>query len=114
MGEQYRSADHPVLEVLRVRQSRQDDPRDRQDLHKVGLTVQGGGMRGVVSAGMLTALDDLGLGRAFDAIYASSSGAINGAYFLTGDAWRRLRIYWDYLTTSRFINLKRLFRGQHS
>jgi predicted patatin/cPLA2 family phospholipase len=111
MGEHYWSADHPVLEALRARQSRRDNPSDRQDPYKIGLTVQGGGMRGVVSAGMLTALDDLGLAHAFDAIYASSSGAMNGAYFLTGHAWRRLRIYWDYLTTSRFIDLRRFFRG---
>lgn len=111
MGEQYWSPDHPVLEALRARRLRQDRPGDRGDPHRIGLTVQGGGMRGVVSAAMLTALDDLGLSHAFDAIYASSSGAMNGAYFLSGDGWRRLRIYWDYLTTSRFIDLRRYFKG---
>ncbi|MCA1675962.1 MAG: patatin-like phospholipase family protein [Actinobacteria bacterium] len=100
-----------MLEALRARRSRQDRPGDRGDPHRIGLTIQGGGMRGVVSAAMLTALDDLGLAHAFDAIYGSSSGAMNGAYFLTGEGWRRLRIYWDYLTTPRFIDLKRYFRG---
>lgn len=111
MNELYWPLDHPVLEALRTRRARQDRPGDRADSYRIGLTIQGGGMRGVVSAAMLTALDDLGLTHAFDAIYGSSSGAMNGAYFLTGDGWRRLRIYWDYLTTPRFIDLKRYFRG---
>jgi predicted patatin/cPLA2 family phospholipase len=111
MRELYWSPDHPVLEALRARRSRQDRPGDRGDPYRIGLTIQGGGMRGVVSAAMLTVLDDLGLAHAFDAIYGSSSGAINGAYFLTGEGWRRLRIYWDYLTTPRFIDLKRYLRG---
>jgi len=111
MSEPYWSPDHPVLEALRARRSRQDRSGERGDQHRIGLTIQGGGMRGVVSAAMLTALDDLGLAHAFDAIYGSSSGAMNGAYFLTGEGWRRLRIYWDYLTTPHFIDLKRYFRG---
>lgn len=111
MGEQYWPIDHPVLEALRARKSRRDRPGHRGDPYKIGLTIQGGGMRGVVSAAMLTALDDLGLSNVFDAIYGSSSGAMNGAYFLSGEGWRRLRIYWDYLTTSRFIDLRRYFRG---
>jgi predicted patatin/cPLA2 family phospholipase len=111
MGEQYWPPDHPVLEALHARKSRQDRPGDRGDPHKIGLTIQGGGMRGVVSAAMLTALDDLGLCHVFDAIYGSSSGAMNGAYFLSGDGWRKLRIYWDFLTTPRFIDLRRYFRG---
>jgi predicted acylesterase/phospholipase RssA len=111
MGEQYWSRSHPVLEVMHARKSRHDCPGNRGDPHKIGLTIQGGGMRGVVSAAMLTALDDLGLGNVFDAIYGSSSGAMNGAYFLSGEGWRKLRIYWDYLTTTRFIDLRRYFKG---
>lgn len=111
MGEQYWPPGHPVLEAVHARKSRRDCPGDRGDPHKIGLTVQGGGMRGVVSAAMLTALDDLGLSNVFDAVYGSSSGAMNGAYFLSGEGWRKLRIYWDYLTTPRFIDLRRYFKG---
>lgn len=49
---------------------------------KVALVVEGGGMRGVTSGGMLVALHDLGLSDAFDVVYGCSSGAINASYFL--------------------------------
>ena len=50
----------------------------------MGLVVQGGGMRGVVSGGGLTALHDLGMRDLFDATYGSSAGAMNLTYFLAG------------------------------
>lgn len=36
-------------------------PLQRSDGFKLGLVVEGGGMRGAVSAGSLVALDELGL-----------------------------------------------------
>jgi predicted patatin/cPLA2 family phospholipase len=111
MSGKYWMPDHPVLQVLAARRSRQDRPGRRQDPHKVGLAIQGGGMRGVISGAMLTALDDLGLHDCFDAIYGSSSGALNGAYSYAGDSWRQLPIYWDDLTTGQFIDLRRGLSG---
>ena len=64
-------------------------------------------MRGVVSAGMLTAIDDLGLSGVFDAVYACSSGSVNAAYFLAGESWYPLTIYFDDLNTKRFVDLRR-------
>ena len=40
-------------------------------------------MRGVISAGMALALDELGLVPAFDAVYGASAGAITGAWLLS-------------------------------
>src|ERR1700760_3812067 len=40
-------------------------------------------MRGVISAGMALALDELGLVSAFAAVYAASAGAITGAWLLS-------------------------------
>jgi len=40
-------------------------------------------MRGVISAGMALALDELGLVPAFDAIYGASAGAITGAWLVS-------------------------------
>jgi predicted acylesterase/phospholipase RssA len=45
----------------------------------VGLTVEGGGMRGIISVAMIAAVDDVGLTHSFDAVYAASSGATNAA-----------------------------------
>lgn len=103
--------DHPVLAALRRRREEGSAPGSRQDDLKIGLAVEGGGIRGVVSAAMLCALEDLGLTNAFDAIYSASSGAINSAYFLVGGSWYPLSIYYDDLTTRKFVDFRRVFRG---
>ena len=45
-------------------------------LTQVGLAIEGGGMRGCVSAGMVAAVYNLGLMPAFDAVYGSSAGSL--------------------------------------
>jgi len=69
-------------------------------------------MRGVVSAGMVAALEQLGLTDAFDAVYGSSAGAINGAYFLTGQANLGATIYSEDINNRRFIDLWRPLVGR--
>lgn len=104
--------EHPVLRLLRQRRDEGSLPGQRTDGAKLGLTVQGGGMRGVVSAGMLTALDDFGFTNCFDEIYGCSSGAINAAYYLAGGTWYPLTIYFDDLRTPDFINLSNVFTNK--
>ncbi|MDT0445947.1 patatin-like phospholipase family protein [Streptomyces johnsoniae] len=106
------SDDHPVLDVLRRRRDKGHSPHAPADDLKVGLAVEGGGIRGVVSAAMLTALEDLDLTHAFDAVYSASSGAINSAYFLNGHTWYPLSIYYDDLATRKFVDVRRALRGQ--
>ncbi|KRV47444.1 patatin [Wenjunlia vitaminophila] len=79
---------------------------------KIGLAVEGGGIRGVVSAAMLCALEDLGFLNAFDSVYSASSGAINSGYFLLGNTWYPLSIYYDDLATRRFVDFRRFLRGE--
>nr|WP_277605895.1 patatin-like phospholipase family protein [Glycomyces sp. L485] len=112
MADRYWADDHPVLELLRCRGRSGAGPGGHGDGHRLGLAVEGGGMRGVVSAAMLTALDDLGLRSAFDAIYGCSSGAVNGAYFTAGDTWYPLTIYFDDLLTRRFVDKRRFLKGR--
>ena len=69
-------------------------------------------MRGVISAGMVWALEDLGLVDAFDAVYGSSAGAINAAYFLGGRAGLGTTIYYEDINSSKFIDLGRPLRGR--
>ena len=69
-------------------------------------------MRGVVSAGMLTALEYLGLLPTFDVIYGTSAGAINGAFFIAGQAAYGTTIYYENINNSSFIDLSRLLRGK--
>lgn len=104
--------DHPVLEALRRRREKGHTRKNPADDLKIGLAVEGGGIRGVVSAAMLCALEDLGFENAFDAVYSASSGAINSAYFLLGGTWYPLSIYYDDLATRRFVDFRRFLRGE--
>jgi len=106
------NVDHPVLTLLRERREARSEPRRRSDTAKLGLAVEGGGMRGVVSAAMLTALDDLGFSDAIDEVYSCSSGSINSAYYLAGETWYPLTIYFDELNTPKFVDLRRAFTGK--
>lgn len=69
-------------------------------------------MRGVISAGMVSALEALGLTHAFDAVYGSSAGAINAAYFLAGQAQLGTTIYYEDINNRRFIDLLRPLSGR--
>lgn len=69
-------------------------------------------MRGVVSAGMVWALEDLGLTHAFDAIYGASAGAFNAAYFLARQAGLGATIYLEDINTRAFIDFARPLRGR--
>jgi predicted patatin/cPLA2 family phospholipase len=71
---------------------------------KLGLVVEGGGMRGVYSGGVLVAMEQMGLTSVFDEVYGESAGAINSCYFLAGQAKYGSAIYLDDLTSLRFVN----------
>ena len=60
-------------------------------------------MRGVVSGGMVSALEFLGLRNTFDVVYGSSSGAMAGAYFISRQARFGTTIYYQCINNSRFI-----------
>jgi predicted patatin/cPLA2 family phospholipase len=66
----------------------------------------------VISAGMVWALEDLGLADVFDAVYGSSAGAINAAYLLGGRAGLGTTIYYEDINTARFISLPRALWGR--
>jgi predicted patatin/cPLA2 family phospholipase len=106
------SGDHPVVEVLRARRYEDSRPGIRSDGYKVALAVEGGGMRGIISAAMMTAIKDRGLENAFDEIYAVSAGAVNSAYFVAGYGWYGLSIYYDDLTGDEFFDPRRALRHQ--
>ena len=73
-----------------------------RDDYTLALTVEGGGMRGVVSGAMLIALRDLGLTPVFDRFYGTSSGSMNLAYFAAGGGWDALSVYYDHLVSGFF------------
>lgn len=61
-------------------------------------------MRGVYSMGALAALEEMGFGQCFDHVAGSSAGALNAAYFITGQASYGVETYIHYLTQRRFVN----------
>lgn len=66
-------------------------------------------MRGVIAAGMVSALEDLGLTHAFDGVFGSSAGAICGAYFLAGQAQVGAKIFTEDINNRRFASRLRTF-----
>jgi predicted patatin/cPLA2 family phospholipase len=72
-----------VLRVLRERLRAGSTPGNRADGLRVALAIEGGGMRGTVSAGMALALHEVGLLPAFDAVYGASAGAITAAWLVS-------------------------------
>lgn len=86
MTPSFPSAHHPVMRLInqRLQEGSTSRPGQRSDGFKLGLVVEGGGMRGIVTGAMLMGLQDMGLTHCFDAVYGASAGAINSTYFLTG------------------------------
>jgi len=94
-----------VLQKLLNRRS------ENKDNNKIGLIVEGGGMRGAFSGGVMVGLERLGLTETFDYIYASSSGSCAGAYFLSHQTELGLSIYTEDLAGYKFIKPWKLHRA---
>ena len=87
---------HPVVRLLHERRRRIEEIESRredegsfrrvrrtlppEDGFRVALAIEGGGMRGCVTAGMAAAVHHLGLEDAIDVVYGSSAGTVIGAY----------------------------------
>jgi predicted patatin/cPLA2 family phospholipase len=104
--------EHPVAQVLSERARAGSRPGERADGHRVALVLEGGGMRGVVSAAMTAALERHGLTPAFDVVVGSSAGAINGAALLAGAAQQASAAYCGPLASRSFVNPLRVLRGK--
>ena len=97
-----------VLEVLAQRRA----TGDKNDGYKLGLVVEGGGMRGVITAGALAYLCDHDMLQFFDVGYGQSAGALNLCYAAAGRPWRGISVYYDHLATNRFIAYTRRAQKQ--
>eukprot|EP00554_Chaetoceros_debilis_P007673 CAMPEP_0194076308 /NCGR_PEP_ID=MMETSP0149-20130528/3126_1 /TAXON_ID=122233 /ORGANISM="Chaetoceros debilis, Strain MM31A-1" /LENGTH=725 /DNA_ID=CAMNT_0038757017 /DNA_START=109 /DNA_END=2286 /DNA_ORIENTATION=+ len=101
---------HEVIKLLEQRFKSKSKPGARgpdDDAH-LALSIEGGGMRGAVSAGMASAIAVLGLSDAFDSIYGSSAGSVIGAYMISRQMC--VDVYTDVLTTAKtkFVSKGRL------
>lgn len=85
----------PVLALVLQRAAAGSRPGAREDPHRLYLAVEGGGMRGAVTAGMGVVLEAAGLTGAFDRIYGVSAGALNGGALAAGQAALAATLYED-------------------
>jgi predicted patatin/cPLA2 family phospholipase len=103
---------HPVVAVVRERAGGGSRPGARRDPHRVALVLEGGGMRGVVSAGMAAAIERLGLTASFDLVVGSSAGAINGGALVAGVARGCAAAYYGPFASRSFVNPARVLWGR--
>lgn len=73
---------------------------------KTGLVLEGGGMRGIYTAGVLDAFMENNI--YFDGVIGVSAGAIHGCSFVSRQKGRSLRYYKKYCGDPRFMSFKNL------
>mmetsp|Transcript_25808 Transcript_25808/g.63203 ORF Transcript_25808/g.63203 Transcript_25808/m.63203 type:complete len:687 (-) Transcript_25808:1745-3805(-) len=107
-------SDHEVLRLIKERFETYSTPGNRRDNATLAIAMEGGGMRGCVSAGMAAAIASLGLSDVFDTVYGSSAGSAVGAYLISRQIC--LDIYLDILPAAKtqFVCKKRLLRSMVS
>ncbi|CAJ1959339.1 unnamed protein product [Cylindrotheca closterium] len=107
-------SDHEVLRLIKERFETYSTPGNRKDNATLAIAMEGGGMRGCVSAGMAAAIASLGLSDVFDTVYGSSAGSAVGAYLISRQIC--LDVYLDILPAAKtqFVCKKRLFRSMVS
>ncbi len=101
---------HPVIELLRRRRSEGSRPGQRTDGRRVALAIEGGGMRGIVSAAMTAAIEQLGFRDAFDEVYGASAGAFNAAFMIAGQAAYLTGLYQCGFGDPRFADALNVLR----
>lgn len=104
--------ENPVIALLRRRREQGSKPGARSDGRRVALAIEGGGMRGIVSAGMTAAIEQLGLTECFDEVYGASAGAFNAAFLLAGQAAYLAGLYEHGFGNPRFVSIRRMLRGE--
>ncbi|KAL3907542.1 MAG: hypothetical protein SGILL_008828 [Bacillariaceae sp.] len=104
---------HAVRHLMKERYESQSMPgyRAETDTSTLALSIEGGGMRGCVSAGMVAAIAALGLSDTIDKLYGSSAGSVVGAYFVSRQVC--LDVYVDILPAAQklFVCKKRMFKS---
>jgi len=73
-------------------------------LGKTGLVLEGGGFRGIYTAGVLDVFMEEGL--SFEGLIGVSAGAIHGCSFISGQKGRSIRYYRKYCGDPRFMSIR--------
>ncbi len=75
---------------------------------RTGLVLEGGGMRGIYTAGVLDVFMEHGI--TFDGVMGVSAGALIGCSYVSGQRGRSIRYYKKYCRDERFMSFTNLFR----
>lgn len=73
---------------------------------KTGLVLEGGGMRGIYTAGVLDVFLENGM--EFDGVIGVSAGVVHGCSYLSGQKGRSIRYYKRYCKDWRFMSIRNL------
>jgi len=102
--------DHAVIDLIANRYRESSKPYNRTDGAHLALSIEGGGMRGSVSAGMTGAIAVLGLLDCFDSVYGSSAGSVVGSYAISRQMC--VDVYTKLLPNNRqFVRKNKIIRG---
>ena len=80
----------------------------RDSNEKTGLVLEGGGMRGIYTAGVLDVFLEHNI--SFDGVIGVSAGAIHGCSFVSGQTGRSIRYYKKYCRDKRFMSLYNMIK----
>lgn len=75
-------------------------------MYQAGLVLEGGGMKGVYTAGVLDFFLEKGI--LFSGVYGVSAGACHMCSYLSGQIGRGLDVAMDYLDTGRYCSVRSL------
>lgn len=73
-----------------------------EQVERTGLVLEGGGMRGIYTAGVLDVFMERGI--TFDGVIGVSAGVIHGCSYVAGQKGRSIRYYKQYCTDWRFMS----------
>lgn len=79
-----------------------------KNMNNASLVLEGGGMRGLYTAGVLDFFYDKNI--EFSSLYGVSAGACHGCNYLSKQRERGLRIYTDYIGDKRYMSISSLIR----
>lgn len=72
----------------------------------IGLVLEGGGMRGAYTSGVLEVLLQNGI--EFPTVYGISAGACNALSYISGQKNRNFNIFYHYIADKRYISVENL------
>lgn len=103
---------NPVFQLMKDRKLEESKVWGRADGQKLGVVIEGGSHRAVVSAAFLSELLVMGYRDSIDVLYGESVGACNGAVFASGQLPEAIKTYWQLVNNWTFVNPLRVVTGR--